>query len=76
MSSVAPRVMERLDNELTDDQGRPLTFAKVALVAVVRNEDGAHKVAADLLQGLNDVGFTLPAQGGVYWNGSHNHHGL
>jgi multimeric flavodoxin WrbA len=71
MSSVASRVMERLDAELSemDDDGRPLTFGKVALVAVVGNEDGAHKITADLFQGLNDVGFTVPAQGGVYWNG-------
>lgn len=71
MSSVASRVMERLDAELseTDDDGRPLTFGKVALVAVVGNEDGAHKITADLFQGLNDIGFTVPAQGGVYWNG-------
>jgi multimeric flavodoxin WrbA len=71
MSSVASRVMERLDAELSemDDEGRPLTFGKVGLVAVVGNEDGAHKITADLFQGLNDVGFTVPAQGGVYWNG-------
>jgi multimeric flavodoxin WrbA len=71
MSSVASRVMERLDAELSemDDEGRPLTFGKVALVAVVGNEDGAHKITADLFQGLDDVGFTVPAQGGVYWNG-------
>ena len=71
MSSVASRVLERLDAELSelDDEGRPLTFGKVALVAVVGNEDGAHKITADLFQGLNDVGFTVPAQGGVYWNG-------
>jgi hypothetical protein len=24
---------------------------------------------ADLFQGLDDVGFSIPAQGGVYWNG-------
>jgi hypothetical protein len=35
---------------------------------VVGNEDGAHKITADLMQGLNDMGFTLPAQGGTYWN--------
>lgn len=71
MSSVASRVMERLDAELseTDEQGRVETFGKVALVAVVGNEDGAHKITADLFQALNDVGFTVPAQGGVYWNG-------
>lgn len=71
MSSVASRVLERLDAELseTDEQGRVETFGKVALVAVVGNEDGGHKITADLFQGLNDVGFTVPAQGGVYWNG-------
>jgi multimeric flavodoxin WrbA len=70
MSSVAQRVLERLDGELseTDDSGRPLVTGKVAVTAVVGNEDGAHKITADLMQGLNDVGFTIPAQGGTYWN--------
>lgn len=71
MSSVAQRVLERLDAELseTDDAGRPILFGKVAVTAVVGNEDGAHAITAALFQGLNDVGFTVPAQGGVYWNG-------
>ena len=70
MSSVAQRVLERLDGELseTDDSGRPLITGKVAVTAVVGNEDGAHKITADLMQGLNDMGFTIPAQGGTYWN--------
>jgi multimeric flavodoxin WrbA len=70
-SSVAQRVIERLDAELsaTDDEGRLQTFGKVALAVVVGNEDGAHAVTAGLFQSLNDVGFTIPAQGGVYWNG-------
>jgi multimeric flavodoxin WrbA len=70
-SSVAQRVLERLDAELaeTDEQGRPILFDKVAIAAVVGNEDGAHHIAAILFQGLNDVGFTIPAQGSVYWNG-------
>lgn len=70
-SSVAQRVLERLDAELseTDEQGRPTLFDKVALAVVVGNEDGAHHIAAILFQALNDVGFTLPAQGSVYWNG-------
>lgn len=69
--SVAQQVMERLDAELseTDEQGRPIMYGKVATVAVVGNEDGAHKTIADMMQGLNDVGFTLPAQGGTYWVG-------
>lgn len=70
MSSVAQRVLERLDGELseTDDSGRPLVTGKVAVTVVVGNEDGAHKITADLMQALNDVGFTIPAQGGTYWN--------
>ncbi|RBY90340.1 flavodoxin [Blastococcus sp. TBT05-19] len=70
MSSVAQRVLERLDGELseTDDSGRPLVTGKVAVVSVVGNEDGAHKIVADLFQGLDDIGFTIPAQGSTYWN--------
>ena len=65
------RVLERLDAELseTDDEGRLETFGKIALTVVVGNEDGGHAITADLFQGLNDVGFTVPANGGVYWNG-------
>ncbi|OXM65998.1 flavodoxin family protein [Amycolatopsis vastitatis] len=71
MSSVAQRVLERLDAELseTDEEGRPAMFGKVGVAAVVGNEDGAHKIIADLFQALNDVGFTVPAQGATYWNG-------
>jgi multimeric flavodoxin WrbA len=70
-SSIAQRVMERLDAELsnTDDDDRPVMVGKVALVAVVGNEDGAHKIIADCFQGLNDIGFSIPAQGATYWNG-------
>jgi multimeric flavodoxin WrbA len=70
-SSVAARVFERLDAELseTDDAGRPILFGKVAVVAVVGNEDGAHKITADAFQALNDVGYSIPAQGVTYWNG-------
>lgn len=71
MSSLAQRVLERLDAELsaTDEQGRPTLFGKVALACVVGNEDGAHAITAAAYQGLSDVGFTIPAQGVTYWNG-------
>ena len=70
-SSIAHRVLERLDAEIaeTDDEGRPVLFGKVAVAAVVGNEDGAHLVSAEVFQALNDVGFTIPAQGVTYWNG-------
>ena len=70
-SSVAKRVLERLDAFLdeTDDKGRMPAAGKVALVAIVGNEDGAHHCHAACFQALNDVGFTIPANGGVYWVG-------
>jgi len=42
---------------------------KVALVAIVGNEDGAPHSHAECFQALNDVGFTIPANSGVYWVG-------
>lgn len=71
MSSEAQRVLERLDAELSvyDDEGRAILAGKVAVTAIVGNEDGAHHATAELFQGLNDVGFTIPSQGGTYWNG-------
>lgn len=70
-SSIAKRIAERLDAELSeiDDKGRYSTFGKVAVVAVVGNEDGAHHVSAELYQWLNDVGFSIPAAGVTYWVG-------
>lgn len=70
-SSIAQRVVERLnaDSAETDDAGRPILYDKAAIIAVVGNEDGAHKTVADMGQALNDVGFSLPAQGGTYWVG-------
>lgn len=71
-SSVTKRALERLDAELseTDDQGRLLTYGKVAAVAVVGNEDGAHHTSAELFQALDDVGFTVPAAAVTYWVGA------
>lgn len=70
-SSVAKRVLERMDAFLgeTDDAHRLLPYGKVAAVAVVGNEDGAHHVCAELFQALNDVGFTIPAAASTYWVG-------
>ena len=74
-ASVCKMVMVRLDAELgeTDDQGRMLTLGKVAVVAVVGNEAGAHHTPAEVLQGLNDVGFTIPAAASTYWVGEAMH---
>jgi multimeric flavodoxin WrbA len=70
-SSVAKRVIERMDAFLgeTDDCGRMPSFGKVAVAAIVGNEDGAHNVTADLFQALNDEGWTIPAGAANYWVG-------
>lgn len=70
-SSVAKRVAERLDAFLgeSDDASRTPAYGKVALVAVVGNEDGAHHSSAELYQWLGDVGFTIPANATAYWVG-------
>lgn len=74
-SSIAKRVLERLDAFLgeTDGQGHMPSYGKVAAVAVVGNEDGAHHVCAEVFQALNDVGFTIPASASTYWVGEAMH---
>ncbi|TCL66297.1 flavodoxin family protein [Rhizobium sp. BK251] len=69
--SVCKRALERMDAflEETDEQGRMVSYGKVASVAVVGNEDGAHHVSAEVFQALNDVGFTIPANAVAYWVG-------
>ena len=71
MSSVAKRVLERMDAFLgeTDERNRMPSFGKVALAAIVGNEDGAHAITADLFQALNDEGWTIPASAACYWVG-------
>jgi multimeric flavodoxin WrbA len=71
-SSVAKRVCERMDAffDEKDDKGRMPSYGKVAAVAVVGNEDGAHHVSAELFQALNDFGFTIPANAVTYWVGA------
>lgn len=70
-SSVAKRVLERMDAFLseTDEGGRMPSYGRAAIVAVVGNEDGAHHVAAEVYQALNDVGFSLAPNAVTYWVG-------
>ena len=74
-SSLAKRVLERMDAFLseTDERGRMPSFGKVAVAAIVGNEDGAHHVTAELFQALNDVGWTIPASASCYWVGEAMH---
>ena len=74
-SSLAKRVVERMDAFFseTDDAGRMPSFNKIAVVGIVGNEDGAHHVTAELVQALNDTGWTIPAQAACYWVGEAMH---
>jgi multimeric flavodoxin WrbA len=71
ITSVAKRVLERMDAFLseTDEAGRMPSYGKVAVAAIVGNEDGAHASSAQLFQALNDVGWTVPAVAALYWVG-------
>lgn len=75
-SSVAKLVLERMDAFLseTDEAGRMPSYSKVAVAAIVGNEDGAHNVSAQLFQALNDTGWTIPAVAACYWVGEAMHH--
>ena len=71
ISSIAKRVLERMDAFLseTDDAGRMPSYSKVAIAAIVGNEDGAHWSSSQLFQSLNDTGWTIPAVAACYWVG-------
>ena len=71
ISSVAKRALERMDAFLseTDDKGRMPSYGKVAVAAIVGNEDGAHWATSQLYQALNDTGWTIPAAAACYWVG-------
>lgn len=71
VSSIGKRVLERMNAFLdeTDDQGRMPSYGKVAVAAIVGNEDGAHQSTGQLFQALNDLGWTIPAAAACYWVG-------
>ena len=70
-SSIAKRVLERMDAFIDDKDGRGRmpSYGKVAICVIVGNEDGAHHSAAEILSALLEVGFTVPSGGPTYWVG-------
>ncbi len=70
LSSMAMRVMERINGlySAKDEEGRPVTYNKVAGFIVTGEEDGARHVVAEIAHGLMDVGFTIAPQSYTYWN--------
>lgn len=71
LGSIAKRVLERMDAFLseTDAEGRMPSYGKVAIMAIVGNEDGAHFSSAQGFQSLNDTGWTIPPVAACYWVG-------
>ncbi|GAB2969710.1 flavodoxin family protein [Streptomyces pseudoechinosporeus] len=69
-SSVAQRVLERMDAMMTetDDEERPVAYNRVAGVVVTGNEDGAHHVISEISGALGDLGYTVPGQAWTYWH--------
>lgn len=69
-SSVAQRVLERMDAMIseTTDNGLPVAYNKVAGVVCTGNEDGAHHVISEISGALIDIGYTIPGQAWTYWN--------
>lgn len=69
MSSIAQKVLERLDADIsnTNENGDQIMLGKVAAVGVVGNEDGAHHVSAEIFQALSDTGFAIPGGAATYW---------
>lgn len=70
LSSMAMKTLERINGLYTarDEQGRPVTFNKVAGFVVTGEEDGARHVVAEIAHALMDVGFTIAPQSYTYWN--------
>lgn len=70
MSSVAKRVLERMDAMLSekDEQGQWIAYNRVAGFVVTVNEDGTHHVINEMSGALLDIGFTIPRQAWTYWN--------
>jgi hypothetical protein len=71
IGSIAKRVLERMDAFLSEADGKGCmpSYSKVAVAAIVGNEDGAHWSTSQLFQALNDVGWTIPAGAACYWVG-------
>ncbi|MGW2731766.1 flavodoxin family protein [Streptomyces sp. NPDC001494] len=69
-SSVAQRVLERMDAMLseTDGDGRPVAWNRVAGVVVTGNEDGARHVISEISGALADIGYTIRGQAWTYWH--------
>lgn len=70
LSSVAQRVIERMDAFLTeeDDQDRPVAYNHVAGFVVTGNEDGAKHAIGEMEAALLELGFSVPGQAWTYWN--------
>lgn len=69
-SSVAQRVIERMDAMIseTDSRNRPVARGRVAGVVVTGNEDGAHHVIGEIAGALGDIGYTIPGNAWTYWH--------
>jgi multimeric flavodoxin WrbA len=73
-ASTVQQIFERLDDvfynkDLQKENGQFFAYNKVAGAIITGNEDGAHEVAAHILWGMQEVGFTIPPNVNTYWVG-------
>ncbi|WP_026801271.1 flavodoxin family protein [Pontibacillus halophilus] len=70
-SSVASLLMERLygSTGVTNEEGQPVYYNKVAGTIITGNEDGAKQAARSILYGMSHIGFTIPPNVDTYWVG-------
>jgi len=74
-ASTVQQIFERLDDvfynkELQNKEtGQFFPYNKVGGAVITGNEDGAHEVAAHILWGMQEIGFTIPPNVNSYWVG-------
>lgn len=70
LSSLAQRVIERMDAFLseTDGHDRPIAYNRVAGFISTGNEDGAKHAISEMAASLLELGFTVPGQSYAYFN--------
>ena len=70
ISSVAKRVLERMDAMLSeqDDEGRMIAYNRVAGFIVTGNEVGAKNCIAEMQAAMIEIGFCTPPLVFALWN--------
>lgn len=71
LSSVAKRLLERLDSRSgeTNDRGQTLYYGRTGGLITTGNEDGAKHISRSVLYTLQHLGFVIPPNADAAWLG-------